>query len=111
MNSAVLPYKHLLSIYNRMISEQPWSKEVKWNPFSMIKIQWPKTYQKNENSLASVEIVLNGEKTVVGPNDVLEIMKKEHKINRLEFEVKPWIRDDKTGGITLKLNTMDLSVL
>lgn len=108
--SAALPFQHLKSIYNRMIDEQPWSTEVKWNPLIHIQIQWPKSYHNKEASLEPVEVTINGKKSTVEAGDIVKVMQQKHKINRLDFQVKPWIRKDMKGGITLKLITMDLLV-
>jgi hypothetical protein len=108
--SAQLPFQHLKSIYNRMIDEQPWSTEVKWNPLDRIQIQWPKSFQNKELTLDPVEVTINGKKSTVEAGDIAKVMHEPHKINRLDFQVKPWIRKDMVGGITLRMITMDLSL-
>jgi len=105
-----LTHEHLRTIYNRMIDEQPWSTEVKWNPLNQIQIQWPKSYNNQEASLDPVEVTINGKKSTVEAGDIVKVTQQKHKINRLDFQVKPWIRKDMKGGITLKLITMDLVV-
>jgi hypothetical protein len=110
LNVPILTHEHLRTIYNRMIDEQPWSTEVKWNPLTQIQIQWPKSYHNREGTLAPVEVTINGKKSTVEARDIAKVMQQEHKINRLDFQVKPWIRKDMVGGIALKLITMDLLV-
>ena len=108
--SAALQFQHLKGIYQRMIEEQPWSTVVEWKELDRIQVQWPKSYQNNELKLESVQVTINGKKSFVEPEDILKVMNQDHKINRLEFEVKPWVRKDMKGGITLKMITMDLSL-
>lgn len=108
--SAALPFEHLKMIYNRMQDEQPWTTEVEWIPMNRIQVQWPKSYQNGEVTLVPVEVTINGKKSTVEAEDIKKVMNQSHKINRLEFEVKPWIRKDVKGGITLKMITLDLSL-
>jgi len=108
--SASPQLEHLKSIYERMMKEQSWSHEVLWTPLERIQIQWPKTFVDGIPNLMPLEVTWNGKKVLALPEDIVKIMNQDHLVNRLEVEVKPWIRRDQKGGICFKLLTMDLSV-
>jgi hypothetical protein len=105
-------YEHLNSIYLQIQESNHWflpQEVVNWKPLTQesILVNWPRSFGELTTT-GNLDVEVNGEATLWTTRDLMKMYTKDtdglrikdHKISRVVFEIKPWVRRAYNEGVT-----------
>jgi hypothetical protein len=105
-------FEHLNSIYQQIQKSNIWflpKEVVSWIPLSeeSILVNWPRSYGELTTT-GNLDVVVNSESMQWTTRDLMKMYTKDtdglrikdHKISRVVFEIKPWVRRSYHEGVT-----------